>query len=33
LNIRPEIFEVFQIPKLHRLFGSKDEEADALAGF
>jgi anti-sigma B factor antagonist len=32
-NIRPEIFEVFQITKLHRLFDIKDEEADALAGF
>jgi anti-sigma B factor antagonist len=32
-NIRPEIFEVFQITKLNRLFDIKDEEADALAGF
>ncbi|MBN2577698.1 MAG: STAS domain-containing protein [Pirellulales bacterium] len=32
-NIRPEIFEVFQITKLNRLFDIKEEEADALAGF
>ena len=32
-NIRPEIFEVFEITKLNRLFEIKDEEADALAAF
>ncbi len=32
-NIRPEIFEVFAITKLDRLFDIRDDEADALAAF
>jgi anti-sigma B factor antagonist len=32
-NIRPEIFEVFAITKLNRLFDIKEDEADALAAF
>ena len=32
-NIRPEIYEVFAITKLNRLFDIKDDEADALAVF
>jgi anti-anti-sigma factor len=32
-NIRPEIYEVFAITKLNRLFEIKDDEADALATF
>ena len=32
-NIRPEIFEVFAITKLNRLFDIKDDELDALAAF
>ena len=32
-NIRPEIYEVFAISRLNRLFDIKDEEADALAAF
>jgi anti-sigma B factor antagonist len=32
-NIKPEIFEVFCITKLNRLFDIKDDEADALAAF
>jgi anti-sigma B factor antagonist len=32
-NIKPEIYEVFAITKLNRLFDIKDEEADALAAF
>jgi len=32
-NIRPEIYEVFAITKLNRLFDIHDEEADALAAF
>jgi anti-sigma B factor antagonist len=32
-NIRPEIFEVFEITRLNRLFDIKDDEADALAAF
>jgi anti-sigma B factor antagonist len=32
-NIRPEIYEVFEITKLTRLFDIKDEESDALAAF
>ena len=32
-RIRPEIYEVFAITKLNRLFDIKDEEADALAAF
>ena len=30
-NIRPEIYEVFAITKLTKLFQIKDDEADALA--
>ena len=30
-NIRPEIYEVFAITKLTKLFVIKDDEADALA--
>lgn len=30
-NIRPEIYEVFAITKLTKLFDIKDDEADALA--
>lgn len=32
-NIRPEIYEVFQITKLNKLFDIKDDEADAIAAF
>lgn len=32
-NIRPEIYEVFLITKLNKLFDIKDDEADALAAF
>ena len=32
-NIRPEIYEVFAITKLNRLFDIQDDEADALATF
>jgi anti-sigma B factor antagonist len=32
-NIRPEIYEVFAITKLNKLFDIKDDEADALAAF
>jgi anti-sigma B factor antagonist len=32
-NIRPEIYEVFAITKLNKLFNIKDDEADALASF
>ena len=32
-NIRAEIYEVFAITRLNRLFDIKDEEADALAAF
>ncbi|MHB1033213.1 MAG: STAS domain-containing protein [Pirellulales bacterium] len=32
-NIRPEIYEVFVITKLNKLFDIKDDEADALAAF
>mgnify|MGYP005831804251 CR=1 FL=1 len=32
-NIRPEIYEVFVITKLNRLFDIKDDEADALEAF
>lgn len=32
-NIRPEIYEVFAITKLNKLFDIKDEEADAVAAF
>ena len=32
-NIRPEIYEVFAITKLNRVFEIKDDEAEALASF
>ena len=32
-NIRPEIYEVFAITHLNRLFDIKEDEADALAAF
>lgn len=32
-NIRPEIYEVFAITRLNRLFDIKDDESDALAAF
>ncbi len=32
-HIRPEIYEVFAITKLNRLFEIKDDEADALAAY
>ena len=32
-NIRPEIYEVFAITKLNKLFEIKDDEAEALAAF
>ena len=32
-NIRPEIYEVFVITKLVRVFDIKDDEADALVAF
>jgi anti-anti-sigma factor len=32
-NIRAEIYEVFTITKLNRLFDIKEDEADALAAF
>jgi anti-sigma B factor antagonist len=32
-NIRPEIYEVFAITKLNKLFDIKDDEAEALAAF
>lgn len=32
-NIRAEIYEVFAITKLNRLFDIQDDEADALAAF
>jgi anti-sigma B factor antagonist len=32
-NIRPEIYEVFKITKLNKLFEIKDDQADALAAF
>ena len=32
-NIRPEIYEVFAITKLNKLFDIKDNEVDALAAF
>ena len=32
-NIRPEIYEVFAITRLNRLFDIKEDEADALAAF
>ena len=32
-NINPQIFEVFKITKLNKLFEIKEDEADALAAF
>ena len=32
-NIRPEIYEVFAITRLNKLFDIKDDEADAKAAF
>jgi len=32
-NIRPEIYEVFAITRLNKLFDIRDDEADALAVF
>ena len=32
-NIKPEIYEVFAITQLNRLFDIKEDEADALAAF
>jgi len=32
-NIRPEILEVFQITKLHKVFDIRDEEAEAISAF
>ena len=32
-HIRPEIYEVFAITKLNKLFDIKEDEADALAAF
>ncbi|HZZ73900.1 MAG TPA: STAS domain-containing protein [Pirellulales bacterium] len=32
-NIRPEIYEVFAITKLNKLFDIRDDEASALAAF
>jgi len=32
-NLRPEIFEVFVITRLHQLFDIKDDEAEALEAF
>jgi anti-anti-sigma factor len=32
-NIRPEIYEVFAITKLNRVFDIKEDETDALAAF
>lgn len=32
-NIRPEIYEVFAITKLNKLFDIKEDESDALAAF
>ncbi|HZZ29528.1 MAG TPA: STAS domain-containing protein [Pirellulales bacterium] len=32
-NIRPEIYEVFAITKLNKLFDIKDDETDAIAAF
>jgi anti-sigma B factor antagonist len=32
-NIRPEIYEVFAITKLNKLFEIKDDEAEAVAAF
>ena len=32
-NIRPEIYEVFAITKLNRIFDIKDDESEAIAAF
>ena len=32
-NIRPEVFEVFQITKLNKVFDIRGEEAEALSAF
>ena len=32
-NIRPEVLEVFQITKLHKVFDIRDEEAEAISAF
>ena len=32
-NVRPEIYEVFAITKLNKLFDIKEDETDALAAF
>jgi anti-sigma B factor antagonist len=32
-NIKPEIYEVFAITRLNKLFDIKDDEAQALAAF
>jgi anti-sigma B factor antagonist len=32
-NIRPEIFEVFQITKLNKVFDIRNDEAEAVAAF
>lgn len=32
-NIRPEIYEVFAITRLNKMFDIKDDESDALAAF
>lgn len=32
-NIKPEIYEVFAITRLNKLFDIRDDEAEALAGF
>jgi anti-sigma B factor antagonist len=32
-NIRPEIYEVFLLTHLHKLFDIKDDESEALANF
>ena len=32
-NIRPEIFEVFQIAKLNKVFDIRNDEAEAVAAF
>jgi anti-sigma B factor antagonist len=32
-NIRPEIFEVFQITKLNKVFDIRKDEAEAMTAF
>ena len=32
-NIRPEIFEVFQITKLNKVFDIRSDEAEAISAF